>query len=118
MTFSIDNTAYDSKVWRKKYSVNSKDLFNEWVDGNYITHRNVYRRVVTGSVVLTFTSSADLDAFADLMAESVTHVVELYVNNLQETKTINAYIETSGKMALNYQNTPGLWSLTLNIEER
>ena len=118
MNFKIDNTEYGSKVYHKKYSVNSKDIMSEWVDGNFVTHRDVYRKKVEGTVILTFTSASDMNAFVTAVEASTVHSVYLYVNNLKAYKTINAFIDTNGKMAVDYNDTPGLWSLTLNIEER
>jgi hypothetical protein len=118
MNLTIDGTNYGEYIYHKKYSVNSKDLVSEWVDGNFVTHRDVYRKKVEGTVILTFTSETDMDDLLSKIEASVTHTVNLYVNNLKAYKTITAFIDTTGKIAINYEDAPGLWSITLEIEER
>lgn len=118
MNLTIDGTNYGEYIYYKKYSVNSRDLVNEWVDGNHVTHRDVYRKKVEGTIVLTFISANDMTAFVTAVEASVTHTVNLYVNNLKTYKTITAFIDTTGKLAINYEDAPGLWSVTLEIEER
>jgi len=118
MNLTIDGTNYGEYIYHKKYSVNSKDLVSEWVDGNFVTHRDVYRKKVEGTVILTFTSANDMNAFVTAVEASTVHSVYLYVNNLKAYKTINAFIDTNGKVAVDYNDAPGLWSITLEIEER
>lgn len=47
------------------YKVNNKSVYEEWTDGNLITHRDEMRKRVEGSFTLMFTNISDLENFLD-----------------------------------------------------
>lgn len=98
--FKIDST--DLTAWEdtNKHEVNKADIYEEWTDGNWITHRVIARTRVTGTVALSFSRESDFTAFMTLMSTAKNasgyYAVTVWCNNTNTTEAINAFLDFSG----------------------
>lgn len=98
--FKISTT--DLTKWEdtSKHSVNRADVFEEWVDGNWVTHRVIARTRVAGKVTLSFSREADYAAFVALLTSARNadgyYPVTVWCSNTNTTETINAFLDVSG----------------------
>ena len=98
--FTVSST--DLTAWEdtNKHAVNKADIYEEWTDGNWITHRVIARTRVTGTVVLSFSRESDFTAFMTLMSTAKSadgyYAVTVWCNNSNTTESINAFLDFSG----------------------
>lgn len=98
--FTVSTT--DLTAWEdtNKHAVNKADIYEEWTDGNWITHRVIARTRVTGTVALSFSRESDFTAFMTLMSTAKSadgyYAVTVWCNNSNTTETINAFLDFSG----------------------
>ena len=98
--FTVSST--DLTAWEDtdKHAVNKADIYEEWTDGNWISHRVIARTRVTGTVVLSFSRESDFTAFMTLMSTAKSadgyYAVTVWCNNSNTTETINAFLDFSG----------------------
>ena len=94
---TTDLTAYEDKT---KHKVNREDLFEEWVDGNWITHREISRTRVSGSVELTFARETDFSNFMSLLTTARNangyYPITVWCSNTNTSENINAFLDVSG----------------------
>lgn len=122
----IDGLNCDDYIVTEKYSVFEQPEFGgtEYIDAWWKRHRTVVRNRVTGTVSLAMSASAYNTFITTLQAnEGVEgdHSVTLFINNLNTTKTITAYIKVEGKVAIstkNFGQSPVFFNAKLKIEER
>lgn len=95
--FKIDTTDLSAYVDVQNYAVNLQDVYGEWEDGNWTTHRVVARTRCSGTFQLGFSSAADFSAFITLLATKKNvngyYPVTFYVNNVGGTRTCNAFLD-------------------------
>ena len=60
---TIDGTDFTQFIEVPSYRVNEVDVFDEWVDGNRVTHRHIVRTQGKGSFVFKFTNATDFNNF-------------------------------------------------------
>ena len=98
--FTVSST--DLTAWEDtdKHNVNKADIYEEWTDGNWISHRVIARTRVTGKVVLSFSRESDFTSFMTLMSSAKNadgyYSVTVWCNNSNTTETINAFLDFSG----------------------
>lgn len=98
--FTVSST--DLTAWEDtdKHAVNKADIYEEWTDGNWISHRVIARTRVTGTVALSFSRESDFTAFMTLMSTAKSadgyYAVTVWCNNSNTTETINAFLDFSG----------------------
>lgn len=123
---TIDNFDCDDYIVEKSYSVTESPEFGgtEYKDAWWKKHRTVVRNRVAGTVGLAMTASA-YSAFITHLQEHEgvegDHSITLFVNNLNTTKTITAYVTVTSKVAIatkNFDHAPAFFSVKLKIEER
>lgn len=94
--FVINNTDLSNSILEGSYNINEHDESKTWTDGDYIEHRYGGRKRVEGSFSFRFLNVSQFNAFVDLMAAQKQtgdyYIVTLRVNNINTTKTINAFI--------------------------
>lgn len=99
--FKISST--DLTKWEDtdQHDVNKIDVFEEWVDGNWNTHRVISRQRVTGSVVLNFAKASEWSAFQTLLSSARNangyYPITVYCSNTGTTETINAFLDLAGE---------------------
>lgn len=97
--FKIDTTDITAYIDVQSYAVNREDVFEEWEDGNWITHRVIARTRYTGSFQAGFASAADFSAFMTLLSTKKNadgyYPVTAYINNTGTTETFNAFLDVA-----------------------
>lgn len=98
--FKISTT--DLTPWEKtaEHSVNRDDVFEEWTDGNWITHRVISRTRISGTVQLSFAKQTDFESFMALMVSARNangyYPITVYCSNTGTTEAINAFLDITG----------------------
>lgn len=118
--FKIGTT--DLTKWEKTdlHNVNNEDVFEEWVDGNWITHRTVTRTRVSGTVVLSFAKETDYAAFIALLsAERTTDgYYPITVWCAGSAVTINAFLDITTEDKFDVTAPIKHHTVTVTITER
>lgn len=94
---STDLTKWEDTT---KHEVNRSDVWEEWIDGNWVTHRVNTRTRVAGTVTLDFSREADFSAFISLLSTAKTadgyYPVTVWCSNTNTTESVNAFLDVSG----------------------
>lgn len=120
--FIIDST--DLTKWEntEKHAVNRQDVFEEWVDGNWISHRVISRTRVTGTVLLSFARESDYASFMTLMATARNangyYPITVWCSNTNTTETINAFLDISGETKWDVTAPIKHHDITVTISQR
>lgn len=95
--FKIRGQNLTQLVEMSSYDVLQVTEYDEWVDANYTTHREIKRSKVKGTLTLFVNEPSEMDGLMHLIEDQKlsdgTNMVEVYVNNLRTRKTIWAYID-------------------------
>lgn len=98
--FTVGTT--DLTKWEKTedHEVNRSDVYETWVDGNWVDHRVIARTRITGKVELGFSRESDFAAFMTLMSSARDaegfYPISVWCSNTNSTESINAYLDLSG----------------------
>lgn len=116
---STDLTAFED---REKHSVNKAEEYATWTDGNWITHQELVRTRVSGSVFLKFKKIADYTTFKSLLTSERNangyYSVTVWVSNTQTSETINAFLTVTGETKWDV-TCPREWrGMSISITER
>lgn len=120
--FKIDTT--DLTPWEKtsEHDANKTEVWEEWTDGNLVTHRVVSRTRVTGKVILNFSRLTDYTAFLTLLSTKRTvngyYPVSIYCSNTDTLETVNAFMDVSGDTQFDVTAPIKHYSVTISITER
>ena len=120
--FKIDTT--DLTPWEKtsEHEANKTEVWEEWTDGNLVTHRVVSRTRVTGKVILNFSRLTDYTAFLTLLSTKRTvngyYPVSIYCSNTDTLETVNAFLDVSGDTQFDVTAPIKHYSVTISITER
>ena len=102
------------------YEMNREDVFREWVDGNGITHRSVYRTRVRGQFEVKFWDRSKYATFLTNIGAVKTggyYPMTVYVNNTETTENVNLFMEFSPTLTAKY-STPEYETFRITVEER
>lgn len=95
--FKIGTTDLTPWVDIQSYAVNREDVYEEWDDGNWVTHRKIARTRYAGSFQLGFAKTTEFAAFTALLTSQRDaggyYSVTAYINNLGTTATFDAYLD-------------------------
>ena len=120
--FKINTT--DLTPWEKtsEHDVNKAEVWEEWTDGNFITHRNVTRTRVSGNVVLNFSRLTDYTSFLSLLSSERNangyYPISVYCSNTDTLETVNAFLDVSGDTKFDVTAPIKHYSVTIGITER
>ena len=120
--FKIDTT--DLTPWEKtsEHEANKTEVWEEWTDGNLVTHRAVSRTRVTGKVILNFSRLTDYTAFLTLLSTKRNvngyYPVSVYCSNTDTLETVNAFLDVSGDTQFDVTAPIKHYSVTISITER
>ena len=120
--FKIDTT--DLTPWEKtsEHEANKTEVWEEWTDGNLVTHRVVSRTRVTGKVILNFSRLTDYTAFLTLLFTKRNvngyYPVSIYCSNTDTLETVNAFLDVSGDTQFDVTAPIKHYSVTISITER
>lgn len=80
-----------------RYKVNLIDKFDEWVDNNKITHRDIFAKKVEGNFELLFHTKEEYFRFMAVTKESKksngSYDCSVYCNNIMEVITCEMYMD-------------------------
>lgn len=120
--FKISST--DLTKWEdtQKHNVNRADVFEEWTDGNWTTHRVISRTRISGSVVLNFSRESDYANFITLLSTARNadgyYPITVWCSNTNTSETINAFLDIVGETAFDVTAPIKHHSVTVNITGR
>jgi hypothetical protein len=102
--------------------MNIKPVYKEWTDAYGINHRYITRKQISGSFTMWFDDPEELFTFNTRIQEKTTFAgyvtIGVYVNNLNEFKTIDAYIDYELQNDLPYFGAKEHDGFTVTITER
>lgn len=98
--FFIGGTDLTNWEQTDKHEVNREDVYEEWTDGNWTTHRVIARTRVSGAIVLSFPRATDYTAFLSLLTSardaSGYYNVKVYCSNTGTLEEIQAFLDVNG----------------------
>lgn len=116
---STDLTKWEDTT---KHDVNRADVWEEWVDGNWVTHRVIARTNVSGKVVLNFSRESDFSSFISLLSSARNadgyYPVTVWCSNTNSTETINAFLDIDGDTKWDVTAPIKHHSVTVEITQR
>lgn len=119
--FTVSGTDYTNRILVPTYNINAEEVGTTWVDGNHVTHKDVYRTKVKGSFDMYFFNNADFEAFKTALDtgryDNYT-TVSLYVANDMEIRPVDAYITIAPAMTRYAHGAVKYDVFTVTIEER
>lgn len=102
--FKLNDVDYSAHVVAESYTVNLKNIYQEWTDGSQTKHRDVVAQKLQGSFQMYFKTESDLQTFITALAScktsSNTYPVKLKANN----KTV-ANLQSSRDVFLDFEPT-------------
>lgn len=106
----------------QNYDVNMVDVYQEWTDGNWITHRDIVRTRIQGTVKLGFKTATDWNAFIALLNatrdEAGYFPITVWVNNTATSETINAFLDMVGSGKWDLVNSRFWRVITISVTQR
>lgn len=97
--FKLNNVDYSSHVVAEAYQVNLKDVYQEWVDGGQVKHKDVIGRKLAGKFNMYFNGTSELQTFITALSNCKTidntYPVQLKANNSSVTALLsrNVFID-------------------------
>lgn len=70
--FKIGETDYTRHIVAPTYEVDLKPLYDEWVDANRVTHREVVRKRIEGTFTMKFYNISEYNEFLTTLHDSET----------------------------------------------
>lgn len=120
--FSINGTNVTPDMDIQNYTMNAVDEYTEWLDGNGVKHRDVYRTRVSGSFQLGYTKDTDYAAFQTLLAGAKqadnSYPVSAYVNNTDTTDSLYVFLTTATMIKRDDVNGRQWIQVSVTVEER
>lgn len=116
--------ATDLTKWEKtaSHDVNREDVYDEWIDGNWKTHRVIARTRISGKVTLSFPRESDYTAFMTLLSTERNadgyYTVTAWCSNTNSAETFEAFLDVAGETKWDL-TTPRKWAgVTVTITGR
>lgn len=98
--FKISSTDLTKYEYTPSHDVNKVDVYEEWTDGNWITHREIARTRISGKVELRFKRETDFANFISLLSSARNangyYPITVWCSNSNSSETINAFLDVSG----------------------
>ena len=120
--FAINGEDLSKYIEVPSYTINSQPISKDWTDANGVKHKSNIRQQIRGNFRIKCRTKDKHLEILRLFRENITAEgytpVDLYVNNLDKVKTINAYI------TMNPANTMPLFGISeyegfeVSVEER
>jgi len=120
--FTIGGTDLTPDMDYQNYEMNAEDVYESWVDGYGVEHRNTYRTKITGEFKVGFKSDSEMTAFKTLLANSINtdgyYPVTAYVQNTGMVESFGAFIETEAETKWDFVNSRVWHEVTCNVTQR
>lgn len=122
MLASINGTDITQYILSDSYNINQKNEYNEWTDANRVNHRDIIRTRISGEFELQFKigDETPYNNFVTLLKDNTASGVlpiTVFVNNINESKTINAFYEYLPVLVKNVRSNKTYKSFKLSLEE-
>ena len=115
---ALDLTPYEDI---QNHDVNQTEVYQSWTDGNWKERRVLIRKRIEGSVTLGFSNEESLIDFLYILKNNKqpdgTYNINVFVNNMHTTVTINAFLTISGAGKWDTVNDKQWQTLTVEIME-
>lgn len=106
----------------QNYNVNKADVYQDWTDGNWISHREIVRTRISGTVTLGFKTATDWNAFISLLNSTRTAAgyfpVTVWVNNTGASESIDAFLDLAGTGKWDLANNRFWRVITISVTQR
>lgn len=120
--FKIGDKDLTKHIMVPTYKINSQPDYYEWTDANYTKHRDIRRRVISGSFTVKFVEQTDYYDFITLINENTeadgSTPVSLYVNNLNKVSNTKVFITIDPENTLPLYGKRSYDGFEVTIEER
>lgn len=120
--FKINTTDLTKYEDATQHDVNRADIWAEWTDGNWVTHRIIGRTRVSGTVVLNFSRQADFNTFISLLSSERNangyYPISVYCSNTGTTESVDAFLDVAGSTAWDVTAPIKHHSVTITITGR
>lgn len=120
--FTIGGTDLTPHMEYQNYEMNQESIYESWVDGYGVEHRNAYRTKVTGEFKLGFKSDSALASFMNLLSSSINtdgyYAVSAYVQNTGTVESFGAFVETQAEAKWDFTNSRVWHEVTCNVTQR
>ena len=120
--FQIGSTDLTPYIDIQNFNINSEEVYETWTDGNFVEHRDISRSRISGTLKLGFDDLTDFDNFRSLLASNRNingyYPIQIYVNNLNSTQSINAFIDPNGSAKWDIVNGHQWLVVTLDVRGR
>lgn len=100
--FKLNDVDYSDYVVASDYNINLKDVFQEWVDGGQVKHRDVVAQKLQGTFQMYFTTSTELQTFLTALANCKTSANTYPVKMKANNKTV-ASLQSSRNVFLDFE---------------
>ena len=121
----INETDFSSNVIQRSYNIQKAEEYATWVDGNWITHREISRTRVSGSFNMTFLSENAYESFLSAVEAVKTSggycPIKLWVNTSKQLETINAFLTITTKTVWTteaFGSEPAVSGVTVKVSQR
>ncbi|MCR5450697.1 MAG: hypothetical protein K6F23_15030 [Solobacterium sp.] len=120
--FKIGNTDLTDYLDIQGYNVNKTEEFSEWIDANYIHHRNVVRTRLSGRLKLGFKSTAAVTNFLNVLDSNVQpgnyYPASVFANNDNTLHTANVFLDGVAEIKRDLVNNRVWHEYEIDLEER
>ena len=120
--FKISSTDLTKYELTDEHKVNREDIYEEWTDGNWITHREIARTRISGTVKLSFSRETDYANFKTLLTSARNangyYPITVWVSNTNSTESINAFLDVIADTAFDVTVPIKHHSVTVSIIQR
>lgn len=119
--FILNNTNYSNNIINESFDVQKNNIYNEWVDGNYTTHKALLRTKITGSFNMRFRKLEEYQAFARMLEETRTtqgyNLCFIHANNTDSFQQANLFINIAPKLSQKTNLILDYGEFVVNVEE-
>ena len=119
--FRIGTVDFTKRITVPSYKVNRHPQYHEWVNGNGVTRRHVYRQKISGTFTMRFVNPEDYFEFINMVSENTGAggytPVSVYVNNINEVVNTNVFINFDPANTLPVMGTRKDSGFQVTIEE-
>lgn len=120
--FKIGNTDFTQFVYDRKYQMAKREIYTEWVDGNFTLRRAFQRKQVVGAFTMSFYSQAEFNAFISAFNSAKTAdgycAISVFLDDEKTNVDINAFLEIEVKTAWTNTGGPDVSGVKVSVTER
>lgn len=120
--FKLGSTDLSPAADIQNWKVDQVDVYQEWTDGNWIDHREIVRQRIEGSFQLGFKTESAWTDFTTLLAAAKNaagyYTLQIYVNNLASSETVNAFLEISAANKWDLVNSRFWRVVSVKLQQR